>query len=99
MIYVGMTLGVMHGAFFSLIPLISAWCTSFHTVTGPLLHGLLLVGIHTLSTLTAMMTFALIVYTILGLGILKKLWINYNMVQSLNLIIIAAYVLLIPLFR
>jgi hypothetical protein len=99
LIYVGMLLGFMHGAFFSLTPLLSAWCTRFHNVTGPFIQGLMLVGIHALSTLTAMMTLALIVYFVSGLGLLKKFWVNYNLVQSLNLIIIAAYILLTAFFR
>jgi len=46
-----------------------------------------------------MMILALIVYFVLGLGSLKKLWVNYNLVQSLNLIVIAAYILLTTYFK
>jgi hypothetical protein len=59
----------------------------------------MLVGIHALSTSTAMMILALIVYFVLGLGSLKKLWVNYYLVQSLNLIVIAAYILLTTYFK
>ena len=99
LILVGMILGAMHGAFFTLAPLISAWCTRFHNVAESLTQGLMLIGIHALSTSTAMMILALIVYFVLGLGSLKKLWVNYNLVQSLNLIVIAAYILLTTYFK
>lgn len=99
LILVGMILGAMHGAFFTLAPLISAWCTRFHNVAESLTQGLMLIGIHALSTLAAMMILALIVYFVLGLGSLKKLWVNYNLVQSLNLIVIAAYILLTTYFK
>ena len=46
-----------------------------------------------------MMILALIVCFVLGLGSLKKLWVNYNLVQSLNLIVIAAYILLTTYFK
>jgi hypothetical protein len=99
LILVGMILGAMHGAFFTLAPLISAWCTRYHNVAESLTQGLMLIGIHALSTLAAMMILALIVYFVLGLGSLKKLWVNYNLVQSLNLIVIAAYILLTTYFK
>ena len=99
LILVGMILGAMHGAFFTLAPLISAWCTRYHNVAESLTQGLKLIGIHALSTSTAMMILALIVYFVLGLGSLKKLWVNYNLVQSLNLIVIAAYILLTTYFK
>jgi len=99
LILVGMILGAMHGAFFTLASLIYAWCTRFHNVAEPLTQGLMLIGIHALSTLAAMMILALIVYFVLGLGSLKKLWVNYNLVQSLNLIVIAAYILLTTYFK
>jgi hypothetical protein len=94
LVYVGMVLDTMHGTFFTLIPLMSALCTRFHTIFDSITQSVMLIGIHALSTLTAMTLIALIVYFVLGLGFLKRFWINYNLVQSLNLIIIAAYVLL-----
>ena len=94
MVYVSMVLGTMHGVFFTLIPLMSASCTRFHTIFGSITQIMMLISIHTLSKLTAVTLLALIVYFVLALGFLEKFWIDYNLVQSLNLIIIAAYVLL-----
>jgi len=50
--------------------------------------------IHSFVAGLTMMVAGLLVYRVLGLGALRRIWVNYNLIWSVTLIVIASYVIL-----
>jgi len=93
----GFLMASAHGAGLMLLPFVTA---SAHSAmpsmampmpliaTGPSpLTGVLMIGIHTLGYVATMLTVALVVYTQLGVGFLRKAWINVDVVWAAALLI------------
>lgn len=49
-------------------------------------HGLALVGVHTVAMLLVMGGVALVVYQTIGLGVLRKAWVNVDLIWAVALI-------------
>jgi hypothetical protein len=68
-----------HGAGLMLIPALIPLCASVAVRSSePLLVSLAAVGVHTLTTLLATGGIALLVYDRLGVGVLRRGWINFD---------------------
>ncbi|MDJ0275146.1 MAG: hypothetical protein QXO17_02045 [Nitrososphaerota archaeon] len=91
---VGLLLGMVHGSTLSLAPLISAWCSRFGGGLAVLTSALTFTVIHSFVAGLTMMVAGLLVYRVLGLGALRRIWVNYNLIWSVTLIVIASYVIL-----
>jgi hypothetical protein len=70
-----------HGAGLMLTPALIPLCQTASTgLTGALLASLVAVGLHTLATLAVTGTVAVLVYEWLGVGVLRRGWINFDRV-------------------
>lgn len=87
-----------HGAGLMLLPVLAARPDPGHLQAAglldqPLLAGLSAAGVHTLGMLTAMGIVAVSVYEWLGLGILRRSWVNLDRVWAVALIGAGAFTL------
>ncbi len=77
-----------HGAGLMLIPALMALCGSATSQTsGPLAISLAAVGVHTLATVAVSGMTALLVYEWLGVGVLRRGWVNFDMLWTSGLTI------------
>jgi len=76
-----------HGAGLMLIPALIPLCGSVagQSSSGPLLVSLAAVGLHTLATLLVTGGIALLVYDWLGVGVLRRGWINFDRLWTIGL--------------
>ena len=75
-----------HGAGLMLIPALIPLCGSMAGgSSGTLLISLAAVGLHTLATLLVTAGIALLVYDWLGVGVLRRGWINFDRLWSIGL--------------
>jgi hypothetical protein len=98
-----------HGAGFMLLPVLLKM-SALHTATdtgslGPHFHGVELAGpwtaftallVHTLGYLLITGLIALVVYEKVGLEVLRKTWVNLDLIWAAVLIVTAGFTLLIP---
>jgi len=98
-----------HGAGFMLLPVLLKM-SALHTATdtgslGPHFHGVELAGpwtaftallVHTLGYLLITGVIALVVYEKVGLEVLRKTWVNLDLIWAAVLIVTAGFTLLIP---
>jgi hypothetical protein len=87
-----------HGAGLMLLPVLAARPDPGHLQAAglldqPLLAGLAAAGVHTLGMLAAMGVVALAAYEWLGLGILRRTWLNLDRVWAVALIGAGAFTL------
>jgi hypothetical protein len=75
-----------HGAGLMLIPALLPLCGSAGRSSGPLLVSLAAVGVHTLATLLVTGSIALLVYDWLGVGVLRRGWINFDRLWIIGLV-------------
>jgi hypothetical protein len=76
-----------HGAGLMLIPALLPLCgSSPGRSSGPLLVSLAAVGVHTLATLLVTGSIALLVYDWLGVGVLRRGWINFDRLWIIGLV-------------
>ena len=76
-----------HGAGLMLIPALLPLCGSMAGRSyGPLLVSLAAVGVHTLATLVVTGGIALLVYDWLGVGVLRRGWINFDRLWIIGLV-------------
>src|SRR6202158_4241531 len=76
-----------HGAGLMLIPALLPLCGSMAgRSSGPLLVSLTAVGVHTLATLLVNRGIALLVYHWLGVGVLRRGWINFDRLWIIGLV-------------
>lgn len=90
-----------HGAGFMLLPVITAGLTEHqHNMPSdePALHGawtgVLAVAVHTLGYLLTTGTIAFVVYRWFGLNLLRRIWVNLDLIWGLALIATAALTIL-----
>jgi hypothetical protein len=86
-----------HGAGLMLWPVLMPLCfpaASEPSSIGPFLTALLGIGIHTLAMLTVTMAVAVAVYEWIGLEILRRAWLNVDMIWTLALLLAAGQLLL-----
>ena len=70
-----------------LIPALIPLCGSMvQPLSGPLYVSLAAVGLHTLATLLVSGAIALLVYEWVGLEVLRRGWINFDMLWSFGLV-------------
>jgi hypothetical protein len=75
-----------HGAGLMLIPALIPLCGSMTGLSsGPLLVSLAAVGLHTVTTLLVTGAIALLVYDWLGVGVLRRGWINFDRLWTIGL--------------
>ena len=75
-----------HGAGLMLIPALIPLCGSMAGLSsGALLVSLAAVGLHTLATLLVTGAIALLVYDWLGVGVLRRGWINFDRLWTIGL--------------
>jgi len=75
-----------HGAGLMLIPALIPLCGSMAgPFSGPLLVSLAAVALHTLATLLVTAAIALLVYDWLGVGVLRRGWINFDRLWTIGL--------------
>jgi hypothetical protein len=87
-----------HGAGLMLWPALMPLCFApGRTDSGSdtLLLAALGVGVHTMATVAVTATIAIAVYEWIGLEILKRAWINLDLVWTLGLLAAGAYLLLL----
>jgi len=85
-----------HGAGLMLVPALLPLCAS--TASGgpsPLWISLAGAGLHTLAMLVAAGGIAIAVYTWIGLGILRRGWINFDLLWA-GMLVLAALLIVIP---
>jgi hypothetical protein len=76
-----------HGAGLMLIPALIPLCGSMaQTLGGPLYVSIAAVALHTLATLVVSGTIAVLVYEWLGLEVLRRGWINFDILWSIALV-------------
>lgn len=76
-----------HGAGLMLIPALIPLCGAMaQPLSGPLYISLAAVGLHTLTTLLVSGAIALLVYEWVGLEILRRGWINFDLLWSFSLV-------------
>lgn len=77
-----------HGAGLMLVPVLIPLCgvTMAH-LSGSLLVSLAAVGLHTLTTLLVTGAIALLVYDRLGVAVLRRGWINFDMLWTFALVV------------
>jgi hypothetical protein len=80
-----------HGAGLMLLPLVTARPDPGHLAaaglrTEPLLSGLVAAGVHTLGMLTAAGVVAVAAYQWIGLGILRRSWVNLDRIWAVALV-------------
>ena len=76
-----------HGAGLMLIPALIPLCGSMAArSSGPLLVSLAAVSLHTLTTLLVTGGIALLVYDWLGVGVLRRGWINFDRLWTVGLV-------------
>lgn len=76
-----------HGAGLMLIPALLPLCGAMTQLSaGPLLISLAAVGLHTLTMLLVSGAIALLVYEWLGLEVLRRGWINFDLLWSFGLV-------------
>ncbi len=75
-----------HGAGLMLVPVLIPLCGAMpaHS-SGPVLVSLAAVGLHTLATLLVTGAIALLVYDWLGVGVLRRGWINFDSLWTAGL--------------
>ena len=75
-----------HGAGLMLIPVLIPLCSTMpvHS-SGPLLISIAAVGLHTMTTLLVTGAIALLVYDWLGVGVLRRGWINFDRLWTVGL--------------
>jgi hypothetical protein len=75
-----------HGAGLMLIPVLIPLCSAMpvHS-SGPLIVSIAAVGLHTLTTLLVTGAIALVVYDWLGVGVLRRGWINFDKLWTVGL--------------
>jgi len=64
------------------------------SINGTWLDTFLIVGIHTLGYLAVITLLSFLVYEKLGVSILKKAWINFDLIWAVTLILTALFILL-----
>jgi hypothetical protein len=93
-----------HGAGFMLLPILLKM-SALHAAAGNHLHGFGFAGpwtaslallVHTLGYLLVTGLIAFVVYEKLGLEVLRKNWVNLDLVWAVALIVTAGFTLLIP---
>jgi hypothetical protein len=72
-----------HGAGLMLVPALAPLClsgggTGHSTAAGPLLNSLAAVGVHTIATASVSGIIAMLVYDWIGVGFLRRRWINVD---------------------
>jgi hypothetical protein len=76
-----------HGAGLMMIPALLPLCGSMGLLSsGSLLISLAAVGLHTAATLIVTAVIALLVYDWLGVGVLRRGWINFDRLWVLALV-------------
>jgi hypothetical protein len=99
-----------HGAGFMLVPILLKMSTPLHAAAtmgapAPHLHGSAFEGpwtaptallVHTLGYLLVTGLIALVVYEKVGLEVLRKAWVNLDLIWAVVLIVTAGFTLLIP---
>jgi hypothetical protein len=76
-----------HGAGLMLVPALLPLCAGMPALSGgSLLAALAAVGVHTLATLAVMGLVALVVHDWLGLAVLRRSWINFDLLWSGTLV-------------
>jgi hypothetical protein len=88
-----------HGAGLMLLPVALPLCLSATpgselTAGGSLAIGLAVVGVHTSTMLAVIAVIALVVYEWLGVGILRRGWLNFDLLWSAMLAFSGVYMLL-----
>ncbi|MCS7094485.1 MAG: hypothetical protein NZ988_01570 [Thaumarchaeota archaeon] len=92
MIPLGAALGVVHGSIPSVMPFFALYCSIYGGATGSLTGGLYMIALHSTASVLVMASFAASVYLVLGIGSLKRLWIDFDRIWSLILVGIGAWV-------
>ena len=87
-------MGSAHGAGLMLVPALMPLCGSATTASASWLIGLLATGLHTFATLLATGLIALAVYYWLGLGFLRRGWINFDLLWT-GVLATAGFVLIL----
>jgi hypothetical protein len=92
----GFLMASAHGAGLMLLPFVTASSQGATTMAMPMpqstigpspFTGALMIAVHTLGYVVTMLTVALVVYTKLGVGFLRKAWINVDVVWAAALLI------------
>jgi hypothetical protein len=86
-----------HGAGLMLWPVLMPLCfpaASQPSSSGPFLTALLAVGVHTLAMLTVTTVVAVAVYEWIGLEILRRAWLNVDLIWTLALLLAGGLLLL-----
>jgi hypothetical protein len=92
----GFLMASAHGAGLMLLPFVTASSQSATPMAMAMpqaaaaaspLTGVLMIAVHTLGYVVTMLTVALLVYTKLGVGFLRKAWINVDIVWAAALIV------------
>jgi hypothetical protein len=76
-----------HGAGMMLLPVLIPLCSTMpiHS-SGPLIVSIAAVGLHTMTTLLVTGGIALLVYDWLGVGVLRRGWINFDRLWTVGLV-------------
>jgi hypothetical protein len=76
-----------HGAGLMLIPVLIPLCSAMPVHSpGPLIVSIAAVGLHTLTTLLVTGAIAVLVYDWLGVGVLRRGWINFDRLWTVGLV-------------
>ena len=83
-----------HGAGLMLWPVLTPLCTSTAVGVGPIAPALIGIALHSLAMLTVTVVIAVLVYQWIGVGILRRAWVNLDFVWTLALVAAGGLLLL-----
>jgi len=85
---IGVLFALLHGSALSLIPLVSAYCSMAKSLDLAAAAAISLVTIHNLAAYLSMLLISVLVFLVLGLRILKKLWLNYDLLSNATFLVV-----------
>jgi hypothetical protein len=85
-----------HGAGLMLAPVVLGLPSHLAGHGAPMAGGLALLGLHTVAMFAVMGLVAVVVYEVLGVGLLRRAWINLDLLWAVALLVAGVATLLIP---
>jgi hypothetical protein len=85
---IGVLFALLHGSALSLTPLVSAYCSMAKSLDLAAAAAISLVTIHNLAAYLSMLLVSVLVFLVLGLRILKKLWLNYDLLSNATFLVV-----------
>jgi len=93
LITIGFLLGFLHGSTSSLLPFLTIRCSLSPSFSSALMDSAFILSLHSITALCSMLVLGLVVYYILGIHVLKKIWVNYDKVWNITIITTIFYLL------